>query len=63
MANKKVYVIQDHNSGGISVFDDKEKLKNFILKMKIRFWENGELDFIEGEDYYTCSCIINEEYE
>lgn len=63
MGNKKVYVIQDYNTGSISVFDSKEKLKNFIMKMKIRFWEFGELEFVKGEDYETYSCVINEEYE
>lgn len=63
MENKKVYVIQDYNTGSISVFDSKEKLKSFIMKMKIRFWEFDELEFVKGEDYETYSCIINEEYE
>lgn len=63
MENKKVYVIQDYNTGDISVFDSKEKLNNFIMKMKIRFWEFDELEFVKGEDYETYSCIINEEYE
>lgn len=63
METKKVYVMQDYNTGSISVFDDKEKLKNFILKMKAKFWEFDELEFIKGEDYEIHSCIINEEYE
>lgn len=63
MENKKVYVIQDYNTGSISVFDSKEKLKNFIMKMKIRFWEFDELEFVKGEDYEIYSCTINEEYE
>ena len=59
---KEVYVIYDCNAGGMAVFDTKDKLKDFIFSKKKEFWEEG-LEFLEGEDYITYTCLINKGFE
>ena len=57
-----VYVVYDYN-GFVAVFDSKEKLNDFIKKVKIKWIEAIEEDYLQGEDYQIYECELNEGFE
>ena len=57
-----VYVVYDFN-GFVGAFDSKEKMNEFIKKVKIKFIEYVEEDYLLGEDYQIYECKLNEGFE
>lgn len=57
-----MYVIYDFN-GFVGVFDNKEKMNEFIKKVKIKFIEVVGEDYCQGEDYQIYECELNKGFE
>lgn len=57
-----VYVVYDYNAL-VGVFDSKEKMNDFIKKVKIKWIETIGEDYLQGYDYQIYECKLNEGFE